>query len=158
MGWKVVAAAPGFLIAVWAGLCAAVLYAIAAPYIKQTLAGIPALVVTTGSQLGAAALLMPVLPFTVPQQTPPANVIAAVAALALLSTAVAYLLYFRLIQNVGSTKALTVTYLVPLFAILWGAVVLGEVVTASMVLGCGSILLGTAIANDVLPLTRRPSA
>ena len=76
----------------------------------------------------------------------------AVIALALFSTAFAYILYFRLIQNLGSTKALTVTYLIPLFAILWGAIVLGETITASMIWGCGFILLGTAIANELLLL------
>jgi drug/metabolite transporter (DMT)-like permease len=70
--------------------------------------------------------------------------------LALLSTAFAYLLYFRLIQNIGATTALTVTYLIPLFAMLWGALFLNETITGSMLLGCGLILLGTAIANDLL--------
>jgi drug/metabolite transporter (DMT)-like permease len=71
----------------------------------------------------------------------------AVVALALLSTAFAYILYFRLIGNVGSTTALTVTYLIPLFAMLWGALVLGEPIAESTLLGCSLILLGTAISN-----------
>ena len=149
VGWKALEATPAFFIAVLAGLLAALMYAIAAPYIKQSLAGVPSLVVTTGSQLGAACIFLPVLPFTVPQQIPPFGVIVSVVALALLSTALAYILYFRLIQNIGSTKALTVAYLIPLFAILWGAIVLQETVTVSMMLGCGLILLGTAIANDL---------
>lgn len=53
---------------------------------------------------------------------------------------------FRLIQNIGSTKALTVTYLIPLFAMLWGAIV-KEAVTTLMILGCGLVLLGTAIVT-----------
>ena len=149
VGWKAIAATPTFLLAVAAGLLAALMYAIAAPYIKQNLAGVPSLVVTTGSQLGAAVILIPALPFTVPQQPPSALVILAVIALALISTAIAYLLYFRLIQNIGSTKALTVTYLIPLFAMLWGAIALNEAITPSMLVGCGLVLLGTAIANDV---------
>jgi len=131
------------------------MYAIAAPYIKQNLVGVPSLVITTVSQLSAAFLLLPALPFTVPQQTPPIAVVVAVFALAMLSTAFAYILYFRLIQKVGSTKALTVTYLIPLFAMLWGAIVLKEAVTVSMMLGCGLVLLGTAIANDILLGTLR---
>ena len=136
------------------------MYAIAAPYAKQKLAGVPSLVVTTGSQLSAAFLLLPALPFTVPQQTPSITVVMTVIALALLSTAFAYILYFRLIQNLGSTKALTVAYLIPLFAMLWGAIVLKEAVTVSMVLGCGLVLLGTAIANDLVigRLGSRPKA
>ncbi|ESA34908.1 drug metabolite exporter family [Leptolyngbya sp. Heron Island J] len=149
VGWKAIETTSGVVIAVVAALSAALMYAIAAPYIKQNLAGVPSLVVTTGSQLGAALVIIPALPFTMPQQTPSAGVVISVLALAVLSTAFAYILYFRLIQNVGSTKALTVTYLIPLFAMLWGAVVLGEAITSSMIVGCGLVLLGTAIANDL---------
>ncbi|MEL7510347.1 MAG: DMT family transporter [Cyanobacteria bacterium J06554_1] len=155
VGWKTIDTTPGSLIAIVAALLAALMYAIAAPYIKQTLADVPSLVATTGSQLGAALIIIPALPFTVPQQTPSARVVISVLALAVLSTVFAYILFFRLIQNIGSTKALTVTYLIPIFAMLWGAMVLQETVTSSMILGCGLVLLGTAIANDVLPLSRR---
>ncbi|MEO0432559.1 MAG: DMT family transporter [Cyanobacteria bacterium J06656_5] len=155
VGWKTIDTTPGSLMAIVAALLAALMYAIAAPYIKQNLADVPSLVATTGSQLGAALIILPALPFTVPQQAPSAKVVISVLALAILSTAFAYILFFRLIQTIGSTKALTVTYLVPIFAMLWGAIVLQETVTSSMILGCGLVLLGTAIANDVLPLNRR---
>lgn len=149
IGWKAIAPTPSFALAVLAALFAALMYAIAAPYIKQNLAGVPSLVVTTGSQIGAAVFLFPALPFTIPKYSPTVTTIIAVLALALVSTAFAYILYFRLIQNVGSTKALTVTYLVPLFAMLWGASFLKEPITGSMLLGCSFILVGTAIANDL---------
>jgi drug/metabolite transporter (DMT)-like permease len=147
IGWKSFAA--GSWLAVAAGLVAALMYAIAAPYAKQNLSGVPPLVTATISQLSAAIFLLPATPFFVPKQMPDTSVILAVIALALFSTSLAYILYFRLIKNIGSTKALTVTYLVPLFAMLWGALVLRESVTVSMGVGCGLILLGTAIANDV---------
>lgn len=149
IGWKPVGTDAAFWVAVVAGLCAALMYAIAAPYIKRTMTGVPSLVVTTGSQLGAAVVILPFLPFTIPTQTPSATVIFSVIALALFCTSLAYILYFRLIQNIGATRALTVTYLIPISAMLWGALVLDEAVTASMVLGCGLVLLGTAIANDI---------
>ncbi|NEP59852.1 MAG: EamA family transporter [Symploca sp. SIO2G7] len=155
MGWKAVSATPTFVMAASAGLLAALTYAIAAPYIKQKLTGVPSLAVTVGSQLGAAVLLLPALPFTIPQQPITTSIFIAVLGLALLSTAFAYILYFRLIQNVGATKALTVTYLIPLFAMLWGALFLNEVMTVSMILGCGLILLGTAIANGLFTKTSR---
>lgn len=153
VGWKTFEATPAFFTAVIAALGAALMYAIAAPYVKKNLSGVSPLVVTTGSQLGAAVVLLPALPFTIPTQTPSTSVIISVIALAIASTAFAYILYFRLIQNVGSTKALTVTYLVPIFAMLWGAVVLGEPITTAMLLGCGFVLLGTAIANDLFSKT-----
>lgn len=149
VGWKAIETTPGFLIAVVAALSGAFMYAIAAPYIKHNLADVPSLVATTGSQLSAALVILPALPFTVPQQVPTARVFLAVLTLAIVSTAFAYILFFRLIQKIGSTKALTVTYLIPIFAMLWGAIVLQETVTSSMIFGCGLVLLGTAIANDI---------
>jgi drug/metabolite transporter (DMT)-like permease len=150
IGWQPIAANSSFFIAVAAGLWAALMYAIAAPYIKQTLVGTPPLVVATGSQLGAALVLLPALPFTVPASLPSPQVILSVVALAGLSTSLAYMLYFRLINNVGPTRALTVTYLIPVFATLWGALFLQETITLSTVLGGGLVLVGTAIANGVL--------
>ncbi|MBE9053994.1 DMT family transporter [Nostocales cyanobacterium LEGE 11386] len=152
IGWKTFAATPSFFAAVGAGLLAAVMYAIAAPYAKQQLSSVPSLVTSTVSQLSAAIFLLPALPFTVPKTVPTTDIVVAVLALALFSTALAYILYFRLIKNIGSTKTLTVTYLIPLFAMLWGAIVLKESVTSSMVFGCTLILLGTAIANAANPL------
>jgi drug/metabolite transporter (DMT)-like permease len=150
IGWQPIAANTSFFIAVAAGLWAALMYAIAAPYIKQTLVGTPPLVVATGSQLGAALVLLPALPFTVPASLPSPQVALSVVALAGLSTSLAYMLYFRLINNVGPTRALTVTYLIPVFATLWGALFLQETITLSTVLGGGLVLVGTAIANGVL--------
>jgi drug/metabolite transporter (DMT)-like permease len=155
VGWRTVAITPVFLTAIAAGLLAALLYAIAAPYVKKHLADIPPLVIATGSQLSAALFLLPAVLFTVPHTIPQPNVILSVLALAICSTAFAYILYFRLIQNIGATATLTVTYLIPLFAIIWGAIVLHEPVTLSMLLGCSLVLLGTAIANNMFEFRSR---
>lgn len=149
-GWKAIVPSASFGLAVTAGLAAALLYGIGANYTKRQLVGTPPLVLATISQLSAALLLVPALPFTVPKSVPSPTIIGAVLTLALLCTAVAYILYFRLIQNVGSAQALTVTYLVPLFAMIWGFIVLGEPITLPMVLGCSLILLGTGVANDLI--------
>lgn len=137
------------LFAIASGLIAAFLYAIAAPYSKRQLSDVSPLVITTISQLSAAIFLLPFLPFTVPTIVPNLAIVLSVLILAIFSTALAYLLYFRLIQNIGSTKALTVTYLIPVFAMLWGAVFLREPITFSMVLGCVLVLLGMATANNL---------
>ncbi len=149
VGWNIAAVSPGFWLAIAAGLTGALLYAIAAPYTKQQLTGVSPIAIATISQFSAAIFLIPALPFTVPQAMPAAKIWLAVIALALFSTSIAYLLYFRLIQNIGSTKALTVTYLIPVSAIIWGAIALGEPITGAMVFGGGLVLLGTAIANDL---------
>ena len=70
----------------------------------------------------------------------------AVLALATLCTALAYVLYFRLMSRVGPTNAVSVTFLIPLFAMLWGALFLGEAVTAQMVAGGAIVLVGIALA------------
>ena len=66
----------------------------------------------------------------------------------MLSSAIAYLLYYRLIADVGPTRALTVTFLQPVFAMIWGAIFLGESITAVMLLGCGLVLAGTMLVTN----------
>jgi len=78
---------------------------------------------------------------------PSALVIANVVALALLASGVAFILYFRLIADVGATRALTVTYLIPLFGILWGALFLGEALPAAALAGGVLILAGTVLVT-----------
>ncbi|MDX2273026.1 MAG: DMT family transporter [Cyanobacteriota bacterium] len=156
MGWQRFSPTPQFGWAVAAGLLASCLYGVGAPFIKHKLAGISALAVTTGSQLGAACFLLPLLPFTLPDAPLSLSVVVSVLGLALLSTAFAYMLYLRLIRSIGSTKTLTVTYWIPFFAMLWGSLFLDESINLSMIVGCGLILLGTAIANDVLAGRHRP--
>jgi drug/metabolite transporter (DMT)-like permease len=159
VGWKSVSATPSFLLAIAAGLLAAMMYAIAGIYAKQFLSGIPPLALATGSQLGAAIFILPAMPFAVPTSVPTATVVWVVLALALFSTALAYVLYFQLLERIGATKTLTVTYLIPLFAMIWGAIALQEPITESMIWGCSLILLGTAIANELVTgifHTRKP--
>ena len=146
VGWTNIPITQSFVWAVLAGLFASLMYAIAAPYTKQKLSKVSPIVIATGSQLSAAAVLLPITPFFLPTELPSVLVISVVLALAFLSTAFAHILYFRLISNLGAGKALTVAYLIPLFAMVWGAIVLGEAITLSMILGCGLILTGTAIA------------
>ena len=67
-------------------------------------------------------------------------------------TGLAYILYFRLIAHVGPANAITVTFLIPAFAVAWGAMFLGEQLTPAMVIGCAVILVGTALATGVLSL------
>jgi drug/metabolite transporter (DMT)-like permease len=159
VGWKSVSATPSFLLAIAAGLLAAMLYAIAGVYAKKYLSGVPPLALATGSQLGAAIFILPAMPFAVPTSAPTTTVVLVVLALAFFSTALAYVLYFQLLERVGPTKTLTVTYLIPVFAAIWGAIALQEPITESMMWGCSLILLGTAIANGLVTgifRTRKP--
>jgi len=76
----------------------------------------------------------------------------ALLALAVLCTSLAYLMYFRLLAEIGSTKAITVTFLIPMFGSLWGALFINEQITLMMLVGMGTILLGTALVVGVLKI------
>lgn len=137
--------------------CAAatLFYGFSVNYTKRRLAGVPPLAVAAGSQSAAAlVMLLPAL-WTWPTQMPSTRAWVSVVALALACTALAYLLYFRLIAHVGPAQAIAVTYLIPAFAIVWGLLVLGEPVTAGMLGGCAVVLLGTALATGLVRPRRR---
>lgn len=131
-------------------LLAATFYAVAASYARRHLAGIPALAIATGSQLGAAlGLALPTLWFW-PAQMPGLRAWGAIAAIAILCTGIAYILYFRLIAHAGPSRALAVTFLAPVFAVFYGVVFLNERVTPWM-LGCGLVIVcGTLLSTGLL--------
>lgn len=134
------------LLAVLACAAATFCYGVAANATKRYLAGVSPLAVATGSQFAAALLLALPAAWLWPAAMPGATAWGAALALAALCTALAYILYFRLMSRVGPTNAVSVTFLIPLFAILWGAVFLGEAVTAQMVAGGAIVLVGIALA------------
>jgi len=116
------------------------------------------LAVATGSQLAATVVLLPPALWLRPASVPSAVAWASIAGLALLCTAVAYLLYFRLIDHLGAARAITVTFLIPVFGVVWGALFLGETLSAAMAFGCAVILLGTALTTGVLRWPVRAAA
>jgi drug/metabolite transporter (DMT)-like permease len=141
--------------AVLACLGATVCYALSASFTKKFIPSLPPLVTATGSQMGAAlALALPALWWR-PQHLPSLHAWGALLAVGIVCTGLAYILYFKLIENTGPAKALTVTFMVPVFAILYGVVLLGETVTPWM-LGCGLVvLLGTALSSGLIHIGQR---
>jgi drug/metabolite transporter (DMT)-like permease len=140
--------------AVLACLLATLCYGIAANFTKRFLSRCSPLTVATGSQFSAALLLAGPAVFFWPASLPSAPAWAAVAALALLCTGVAYILYFRLMQRIGPTNTIAVTFLIPGFAVVWGWLFLAEAFTWRMAGGCAIVLLGTALALGLLPRRR----
>lgn len=131
-------------------IAATMLYGFAANYAKSRLQGVPSMAVAAGSQLGAMlCVALPAWWFWPPVSPGPAAWAAAIV-LALACTGLAYVLYFRLIARAGPANAMTVTLLVPGFALLWGALALGEPLTAGMALGCAVILLGTGLSTGLI--------
>lgn len=137
-------------LAIVAGIVASLFYGIGANYTKKYLQGIGSLAIATGSQIAAALLLLPAAIALWPDDPVSAKSWAAVIALGVFCTGIAYVLYYRLIANVGPASAVTVTYLVPGFAVLWGAIFIDERLTTNMMIGCTIILLGTALATGLL--------
>ena len=133
-------------------LLATISYAVAASFTRRYLSGLNSLMVATGSQIGAAlGLALPTL-LMWPVQAPTLKAWGALLALGILCTAVAYVLFFRLIEQLGPARAITVTFTIPVFAVFYGVTLLGETVTTWM-LFCGVIVLcGTALATGLVKL------
>lgn len=140
------------LIAMGACLLATLCYGIAASYTKRYLTGTHPLASATGSQIGASlGLALPTIWFW-PATPVSTGAWAAVAAVALLCTAIAYILYFRLIEKAGPSRALTVTFLIPVFALGYGVIFLNEAITPWMI-GCGIVIVcGTALSTGLVRL------
>ena len=105
--------------------------------------------------MAAAIILLPIAVYLWPSEPVSTRSWIAAIIMGVASTGIAYILYFRLIRNVGPTKAITVTYLIPAFAMFWGAIVIDEKVTPIMLLGCAIIFFGTALATGMLSFGRR---
>ena len=133
-------------------LAASVLYGLSANVSRRYLAGVPPMAVAAGSQLAATAVLLLPAWWLWPAVMPGATAWGSAALLSLLCTGVAYVLYFRLIANAGAANAISVTFLIPAFAVAWGWLFLGEAPTVAMLIGCAVILLGTALATGFIKL------
>ncbi|MCL9844788.1 DMT family transporter [Ralstonia solanacearum] len=145
-------------LAVAAALGATVLYGLASSYTKRHLTGVPPLAVATGSQVAAAIVLAPLAVWLWPAHTPTGSVWFHVIGLGIACTGIAYILFFRLVAHVGPTRAVSVTFLIPVFGVLWGILFLDEPLTLNMVAGCAVILLGTSLSTGVLAPGKRANA
>lgn len=140
----------GSALAIAAGLLASFCYGIAANYTKKHAGNLSSLSVATGSMIAASLFLLPGAIAYWPQQAISTQAWISVVVLGAVSTGFAYILYFRLIRHVGPAKAITVSYLIPVFAVFWGAVVLSEEITLIMIIGATIIFCGTALATGIV--------
>ena len=149
VGWDPIELSGVILLSVGAMLAASLSYALGAVYIKRTFKGIPPLSMSLGQLTGGAIVLLPLAAASLPGERPSAAVTLCVLGLALLSTAVAYLLYFRLIENVGPTSTVTVTLLVPLFGLLFGVLLLDEPFGWGTLAGLAIILSSVTLVTGI---------
>lgn len=137
-------------LAIGAALLATLLYGFAVNYSKRHLAGIRPLVVAFGSQMFASIVLIPLALLWWPHHAATLPTWECVVGLGVLCTACAYVLFFRLVENVGASYAASVTFVIPIFGVLWGAIFLREPVTPPMIVGGVIVLIGTALASGKL--------
>lgn len=141
--------------AVLACLGACLSYGISANATRRYLTGVPAFATAAGSQVGASlALALPTWYFW-PAQMPRTQAWLALLAVGVACTGLAYVLFFRLIAHAGPQRALTVTFLVPVFAVFYGVIFLDEEITSWMLMCAAVIVCGVALSTGLVRLGRR---
>ena len=137
------------LASVGACVLAAMCYALSGVYIKRKAKSLKPLALAACSQFAAGVLMAPLVAVQPVPGPVTGTVLLNLAALAIVCSAIAYLIYFRLMAEIGPTRTLTVTFLSPLFAMLAGHWMLGEVITAQMLIGVAVIIASTLMVNRV---------
>jgi len=99
----------------------------------------------------ASFIVLPLILFMPMREVPSTNVMLGVLALGVVCTALAYILFFKLIDDIGPTSALTVTFLIPLFGIFWGHLILDEQIGPNTLLGALFVIVGTMLVTGFLP-------
>jgi drug/metabolite transporter (DMT)-like permease len=143
--------AASVLPAVLAGTLAALLYAFGANLIRRSLIGIPASAVAGATLLCASALMLPLAVVSWPKAAIGLASWLSAVLLGVVCTGAAFVLYYRLILRIGAPRAATVTYLIPLFGVIWAWLLLGEALTVTMAVAGGLILGGVALSQQRAP-------
>jgi drug/metabolite transporter (DMT)-like permease len=154
-GWRPSGVETLELTSILALLVAACSYAAGSVYARHTFAGVDRTSLTIGNFVAAGVVLAPLALATPPATTPTLAVVAAMAGLVVLCTAVAFQLYFVLIERSGPTVATSIGFLIPVFGAAWGAILLHESITWSMLAGGTIVLAAMRLVGDAAPDSRR---
>lgn len=138
-------------IAILAVLGATISYGFVSHYIKRYMSDLSTWSVTIGNLLGATLVLTPLAIFHIPEVLPGSAALWSAAGLGILSTAVAFILLYDILSRSGATATTTVTFIIPIFGVLFGVVFLKEEITLRMVLGMVVALFGAALATGLIP-------
>ena len=151
VGWSPMPVDATLLYSVLCSLLAALSYAFAGIYSSRAFKGIKPLEVAIGQQIGASLLLLPLALIYWPDHMPSTPAVLSIAGLAILCTAMAYLVFFKLINNVGPVKTVSVTYLVPIFGVIWGVAFLHETVSLTTFIGLAVIFISIVLVTNMIP-------
>jgi drug/metabolite transporter (DMT)-like permease len=154
LGGSPVELGPATILAFVAGMGAALSYAVAGTFVRRRLGGVAPLDLATGQLLAAAVILLPVAIATgIPTGLPSPAASGSIVAMGIVSTAIAWPVYFRISARTSATAASSSTFLVPMFGILWGGLILGESVGAELLAGFGLVIVSIVLVLR-LPLPR----
>jgi len=142
------------LLALFAGVLSTVFYGYSANFAKKYLQGTKPMVNAANSQIGAALVLAIPTFFLWPNNPISLTSWASLIVLGVFSTGYAYVLYFRLIDQIGASRAITVVFVVPLFGVAFGWLLLNETLSMAMFAAGAVIILGSALSLQLLPLRK----
>ncbi|MES2626381.1 MAG: DMT family transporter [Pseudomonadota bacterium] len=140
------------LLPIIAGVTGTFLYGLTGNYSRRFTQAVSPIVISAGCQLFSAIFMLPVAFFLWPDTSIPAQGWIYAVILGVFCTGVAFILYFQLLEKVGVVRTVVVTYLVPVFAMLWGTLFLAEVVTLKMLIGAALILAGVGLSTKLAGL------
>jgi drug/metabolite transporter (DMT)-like permease len=152
VGWSPAALQGSIGTSVAAALLAALCYAAGAIFARHRMADAPVLTLAFGQQLAAAGWLAVPALLTLPSTRPGAGPLLAMLSLAIVCTALAYLVFFWLLEQVGPVKAGTITYAIPVFGVLWGVLFLQETATGGVLAGLSCVLASLTLVNRQAPV------
>ncbi|MGR6831774.1 DMT family transporter [Aliivibrio wodanis] len=142
VGWEAINVGDEAIIPMMAALMGAFSYGVATNYAKSA-PSVEPFNNAHGSMWASVILVLPLVPFIPVRETISSDIMLSVFALGAVCTGLAYLLYFRLINELGASSALSVTFLIPAFGILWGYLFLGETVGINAIIGTLLVVIGT---------------
>ena len=156
VGWSPLEPGLTTILAIAAGLGAPASYAVAGNFVRARMAGVAPIELATGMLVGGALITLPVAVLTGPPGVPSMNGILSLLGAGVLSTAIAWPIFFRVLRHTTPTAASTATFIIPAFALTWGAVFLAEPVGPGLLAGFGLIVLSLALVLGIVPSARPP--
>jgi drug/metabolite transporter (DMT)-like permease len=147
---------PATILAFVAGLGAAFSYAVAGTFVRRRLGDVAPLDLATGQLVAAAVILLPLALVTGVPAVPSPAAASSIVAMGVVSTAIAWPVYFRVSRRTSATAASSATFVVPMFGIFWGGLILGEPIGAELLAGFGLVIVSIVLVLR-LPIPRPAS-